>query len=243
MSIPKKIHYIWLGKNDLPGESKKYINEWKSLLTDYQIIKWDETNLDLNIHPFVKEAYEKKQYSFVSDYFRLSILFNEGGIYLDTDVRVKKNLDEFLDKSFFIGYMNKSTIATAVIGASRNHPYIKMLLELFDLGHVKLGVPNNIWVTQGFIDNVNGFYLTGKTMDLPIDAKIYDSRYFDRATKIKEKGYATHYYYGAWYRKKPVVVSKRTEVLVAYITEKVSNLTSKFRKQRKNDIKRYKNKL
>ena len=243
MPVPKKIHYIWLGGKELPGESQKYINEWKELLHDYQIIKWDESNLDLNAHPFVKKAYANRQFSFVSDYFRLWILNKEGGIYLDTDVRVKKRFDEFLNKSFFIGYMNKSMIATSVIGSTAGHPYIKMLLDQFDSNNVSVGTPNNIWTTKAFIDNVTGFYLTGETMELPIDAKIYDSKYFDRATKITTKGYSTHYYYGAWYRKKPIVVSKRTEVLVAVVTEKLSNIASRFKGQRRNDIRRFRNKL
>ena len=239
MSIPKKIHYIWLGGNELQGESAKYISEWKELLDDYEIIKWDETNINMDIHPFVKEAYGKRQYSFVSDYLRLYILYSEGGIYLDTDVRVKKKFDPFLNNRLFMGYMNKSMLATAVIGSEANHPYIKILLDQFEIGKVKLGVSNNIWTTKAFIDNIDDFYLTGKTMKLDFGACIYDSRYFDRATNLKEKGYSTHYYYGAWYRKRPIVVSKRTEVFVAYITEKISNIMSPYKKIRRKHLRQY----
>ena len=72
------------------------INSWKKYLPDYEIIEWNEDNFDVNSNLYVKEAYENKKYAFVTDYVRLLVLYNYGGIYMDTDVEIIKNIDVFL---------------------------------------------------------------------------------------------------------------------------------------------------
>ena len=81
--IPKIIHYCWLGGNPLPKSAKKCIESWKKFCPEYQIIEWNEKNLDFeNVPNFVKQAYEAKAWGFVPDYFRLWIIYNYGGIIL-----------------------------------------------------------------------------------------------------------------------------------------------------------------
>ena len=91
--IPKKIHYCWFGENPMPDKDLENIESWKKFCPDYEIIRWDESNYDVNKIPYIKEAYECKKYAFVSDYARLDIIYHEGGIYLDTDVEIIKNID------------------------------------------------------------------------------------------------------------------------------------------------------
>lgn len=99
--IPKRIHYVWLGNAPMPASVTDCIKSWKKHLPDYTIKCWNEKNFDLNSVPWVKEAIEKKKWSFASDYIRLYALYTEGGIYMDTDVKVFKNLDNFLQWDFF----------------------------------------------------------------------------------------------------------------------------------------------
>ena len=47
MSIPKKIHYCWFGRNPLPESAKKCIESWKKYCPAYEIIEWNEDNFDL----------------------------------------------------------------------------------------------------------------------------------------------------------------------------------------------------
>ena len=86
--IPKTIHYCWFGKGQKSELMLKCINSWKKYLPDYEIIEWNEDNFDINSNEYVKEAYENKKYAFVTDYVRLYVLLNYGGIYMDTDVEV-----------------------------------------------------------------------------------------------------------------------------------------------------------
>ena len=103
--IPKVIHYIWLGGNPLPKIAEKCIESWKKFCPDYEIKRWDETNLDVNQYQFAKDAYDAKKFAFVSDVFRTEILYNEGGIYLDIDVELIKSIDDILqDNDCVMGF-------------------------------------------------------------------------------------------------------------------------------------------
>ena len=95
--IPKIIHYCWFGGNPLPDIVQKCIESWKKYCPDYEIIKWDESNFDVNCCDYAKEAYEAKKWAFVSDYCRFYVLNKQGGIYLDTDVELIKPIDNLLD--------------------------------------------------------------------------------------------------------------------------------------------------
>lgn len=101
--IPKKIHYCWFGGNELPVSAKKCINSWKKYFPDYEIIQWDESNYDIKKNTYIREAYEAKKYAFVSDYARFDVLYQQGGIYFDTDVEVIKSFDDILKIGSYMG--------------------------------------------------------------------------------------------------------------------------------------------
>ena len=101
--IPKIIHYCWFGGGELPELYKRCIESWKQYCPDYTIQKWDETNCDINETLFTRQAYQVRKMGFVPDYFRLKIIYEHGGIYLDTDVELLKNLDDFLYNDAFCG--------------------------------------------------------------------------------------------------------------------------------------------
>ena len=129
----KKIHYCWFGGKELPSKVKKCIATWKKMLPDYEIKEWNEKNFDINTSTFVKEAYEKKKWAFVSDYVRIYALYNEGGIYLDTDVKILKDISHITDKDMFLGYEDSGYVGTAVIGVKeKENKYIKEILDYYN---------------------------------------------------------------------------------------------------------------
>ena len=84
--IPKTIHYCWFGKGEKNPTIQKCLASWREHLSDYNIIEWNEENFDTNKYEYTKRGYEDKKWAFVSDYARLVILREHGGIYLDTDM-------------------------------------------------------------------------------------------------------------------------------------------------------------
>jgi len=104
--IPKIIHYCWFGKTEIPSHLKKCIESWKKYCLDYEIIRWDESNYDVSKNQYMKEAYENRKWGFVPDYARIDIVYQYGGIYLDTDVEIIKSFDDLLCSSSFFGYVD-----------------------------------------------------------------------------------------------------------------------------------------
>ena len=98
MSIPKVIHYCWFGGAPLPRLAEKCLKSWKKYCPDYEIRLWNEENFDLNENRYVREAASVGKWAFVSDYVRLKVILEHGGIYLDTDVELLKSLDSLLEE-------------------------------------------------------------------------------------------------------------------------------------------------
>lgn len=113
--IPKIIHYCWFGGNPLPPLGEKCLESWKKHCPDYTILRWDESNFDLSACPvYVQQAYEAKKWAFVTDYVRLKVVYDQGGIYLDTDVELKKSLDDLLEHQAYFGFENQKFVNTGL---------------------------------------------------------------------------------------------------------------------------------
>lgn len=133
MAIPKVIHYCWFGGGKLPKSAVKCIKSWKKFCPDYQIKCWSEEDFDLNANAYTREAYEHKAWGFVPDYLRLWIVYNYGGIYLDTDVQVIKSLDPLLEHKAFAGMESPDFVALGLgFGAEAGDPLLREHLTVYD---------------------------------------------------------------------------------------------------------------
>lgn len=133
--IPKIIHYVWVGGKPLTPLAERCIESWKKFCPDYEIKRWDETNFDINENAYCKEAYESKKWAFVSDYIRLKVLYEYGGVYMDTDVEVIKPIDTFLKHPAFSGYENDNHIPTGIMAAEKGNVWIKKNLDYYKDKH------------------------------------------------------------------------------------------------------------
>lgn len=129
--IPKVIHYCWFGKKRKPKLVRDCIKSWKKYLPNYHIIEWNESNSDLS-HPFVKEVYKIKKWAFVSDFIRLKVLYENGGIYLDTDMKLIKPLDKLLKNECFFGAEDENYISCGIIGSNVSNEFINKCLEKYN---------------------------------------------------------------------------------------------------------------
>lgn len=206
--IPKIIHYCWFGGNPLPPLAEKCIESWKSILPDYQIMRWDETTYDLDANDYVREAYESRKYAFVSDYVRLDVLFRFGGIYMDTDVQVVKPLDQFLVHEAFSGFENVTNVPTGIMAAEKGNQVIRDQLDWYkgkhflpELGGAGTSVTNVNLITDYFLHHglvrnntlqvINGYALYPNIVFCPYLHEL--------GTKYYEKFTCTiHHKSGSW---------------------------------------------
>lgn len=130
--INKTIHYIWVGKNPKPKEVIECINSWKKFAKDFEIIEWNEDNFDISSNKYMNEAYKMQKWAFVSDYIRLKVLYQYGGVYLDTDMELIKPIDNLLHNRAFAGFEDADHIAAGIVGVEKNHLWIKDILDLYE---------------------------------------------------------------------------------------------------------------
>lgn len=135
--IPKVIHYCWFGRGEKPKLVKKCIRSWKKHCPDYQIIEWNEDNYDISTAPlFVRQAIEARKWAFATDYIRLKVVYDYGGIYLDTDVQLINGLDKLLNNQAYFGFMacgNKLRVASGLgFGAEKGTKILAELMRIYE---------------------------------------------------------------------------------------------------------------
>ena len=206
--IPKKIHYCWFGGKPLPDDIKQYIESWKKYCPDYEIIQWNESNYNLEKNDYVKQAYKNQKWAFLTDYIRLDVIYEYGGVYLDTDVELIKSLDNLLENKCYMGMEQVGTVATGLgFGAEARHPFLrKNMLQYEENSFLENGsfkppicvgvttkiLRNNGLVRENIIQNIDG-------------VTIYPTDYFcplkmgtDKIT-ITSNTYSIHHYSASWY--------------------------------------------
>lgn len=137
MPIPKIIHYCWVGGKPKPTSVLYCIESWKRYCPDYEIKEWNESNYDFTKNKYMRQAYEAKKWGFVPDYARLDIIYEHGGIYLDTDVELLRSFDELLDQDGFMGFENTGDGEYYVncghgFGAAAHHEIVRKARDLYE---------------------------------------------------------------------------------------------------------------
>lgn len=217
--IPKIIHYCWFGCGKKPKLAEKCIESWRKYCPDYQIVEWNEDNFDVNTNAYTKMCYEQKKYAFLTDYLRLLIVYERGGIYFDTDVEVVRPLDDLLSNEAFFGFETDEYVNTGEgFGAEAGNEVVGQMLRVYDFlldgKHGTVGCPrlNTAALLKfGLVQNGSKQQLQG--------AAIYPAEFFnpyDDPTGIltkTEKTYSIHWYGKSWLSKGVVLRSKLTRPL------------------------------
>ena len=153
--IPRKIHFCWFGGKEKPLTVVQYIQTWKKFFPDYEVIEWNESKFDINSCVYTSQAYKMGKYAFVSDYVRLVALYEEGGIYFDTDIEVVKDIGPLLDESnMLLGFEDNQYIMTGFMAARSGLECFADLIKIYNqkmfiLENGKLDMtPNPIVVTD-----------------------------------------------------------------------------------------------
>lgn len=231
--IPKKIHCCWFGDRRLPEFLQKCMDTWSALCPDYEIICWNEENYDVSRIPYTKEAFEQKKYGFVTDVARLDILYRYGGIYMDTDVTLLKNLDKLLYQDAFMGVEKWGNINTGgSCGAVKNHPMIKEMLDYRSAFHFLRKDGSMNLETNGWYETIP-FLKAGMKIDNTMqrirNVTIYPSSvfhpydYMSCESRIEECTYAIHHFYGGWMDRSDLENRKNTQEQYRRILERIES--------------------
>ena len=161
--IPKIIHYCWFGGKEKPENVLKMIASWKKHCPDYEIKEWNETNFDIQLNRYTKEAYQQKKWAFVSDVARLWALVHEGGIYMDTDVEVIRPLDNLLANKAFIGFEGTQWIGTNLMGTEPHNAFLQAFLE--DYNHRNFTNPDGTLNQTTNVEEITSRFLTQHNLE------------------------------------------------------------------------------
>lgn len=194
--IPAKLHYVWFGSAPLPADLQAGIDGWKRLMPEFEVVRWSEANMDVRAHPYLDRMHREGRYAFASDYARLLILLEHGGIYLDTDMQLKKSLARFTAEACFWSFEFDHFISTAVFGSRPGHPFIRRLLDAYD--HLEEPVINNVLVTRSFIQEFPAFRLNNKDQVVGEDIRIFPKEYLVIPSFRKDRNYSVHRARNQW---------------------------------------------
>lgn len=204
----KTIHYIWLGGKKKPRVIRKCIASWKKHMPGWQIKEWNESNVNLEKYMFCKEAYDAKKYAFAADVIRFDVLYNEGGLYFDTDVRVLKSFDALVKKHhYFSGYEYINVNPGLVLYAEEpGNKIINEMLEIYRNTHFCIDGEENTKVVGAYFSEIleeYGLQYEDK-YQLCGDFTIFPSTYFcptdgyGNPINFSENTYSEHLFAGSW---------------------------------------------
>ncbi len=212
-NIPKIIHYCWFGGKPIPEGLQSCIDTWEKL-DGYTVMRWDESNCSFDENEFVRKTYAEKQLGFIGDYYRLKAVYEYGGIYLDTDVKVYKDFEPLLNYHAFFNFIFNCSVGTAIIGSEKGNPMIKGIMDMYDRSEFgknadgrafnerdgKLivdGLPtSNYYYTYYILNHYPDFVLNNKFQDMG-DFVIFPKELFEIGT-VSKKHYAIHLNAGEW---------------------------------------------
>ena len=212
--IPKVIHYIWLGNGNKSKLSEICIHTWKEKLPDFEIIEWNEEKIDIDViaqsNAFFAECRKRKLWAFMADYLRLKILYEQGGIYFDTDIEAVKDLTQLLNRPLLIGYekdyRGDLQIGTGVIGCVKGNAIIKECLDFYE---------SEIWNVNFYtIPRVMEYVLRShKNVDILPYTALTPFAYNEpmKRDNITEDTYTIHWFEGTWSEKLEIRTFMKTK--------------------------------
>ncbi|WNS42735.1 glycosyltransferase [Paenibacillus sp. MMS20-IR301] len=202
--IPKKIHYFWFGGNPKSELIQNCIQSWKNYAGDYELIEWNESNCNMEENTYVKEAYEAKKWAFVADYFRIKVLYEQGGFYLDTDTELVRRIDALRMHSAFFAFESKTIVHAGILGAVQGHVLMKKWLQTYDNEHFlnQDGTRNTgFTVVKRLTALLKSDYkikLNGETQLLKDNVKVYSANVLT-IDVYDGQNIAVHHYDASWW--------------------------------------------
>lgn len=208
--IPKIIHYCWIGDSPKPPYLLHALKSWKENCPDYKIIEWNDHNIALDCD-YAKQAYEEKKWAFVVDYFRAKILYEHGGIYLDTDMLVINNIDIFLNYELFLGKEDEKNLSAGILGAIPHHKFLLSIIDFYM--RIKFD-KNNLILMPEVLNNVYRIYALKDQITILEPHVFYPLPYKKRHSYYKkyitEQSFTVHLWAESWKTPQQLFMNKKS---------------------------------
>lgn len=205
--IPKIIHYGWFGGKEMPFTDKQCLKSWEKYFPGFEIKCWDESNFAFDI-PYMKRFSSDKKWGLLIDFVKFKVLYNYGGIYLDTDMMVLKNMDELLKYDSFWGFESKENVNTAIIGSMPGNEIIHECLKFYydfkfdDTFKESPKIISPVLKSLGMTSDTGQLQILGNTAIFPMH--YFYPMSFQQADEdykkfIKPDSYAIHLWNATWF--------------------------------------------
>lgn len=209
--IPKVIHYCWFSGDPFPPLIRNCIDSWKTVLPEYELKEWNSQNTEFDT-PFAVKAFREKKWAFLTDYIRMKILYEHGGIFLDTDVLLLKSFNSILNLDSFWNFADNCMIEPVVIGAQKNNELVLQCKNIYEnysaeelTNYSYLEIPKvitPIFANYGFLLNNQNQTISN---NLILNNKAFCSLPFNEADKPNpkrfsdENSFAVHLWNANWF--------------------------------------------
>jgi len=199
--IPRIFHQVWINDSspELPDEYRRYRDRWLELHPGWEYRLWNRDNLDF-VQRRADLMSQCAHYAQMADVLRLEVLFQHGGVYLDTDFEPLRPIDAIVggDAGHVFCSEDGAHISTGLIGARPRSPLIARLLDALPkrLG----GQPVNVETGPSFVTR----QLLAEGFDA--DVRVAPSRWFypygwdepHRAGESFPEAFAVHRWAHSW---------------------------------------------
>ena len=216
--INKTIHYVWLGKKQMP---KSYILSRESatkFADDFEIKLWTEEQLpEFNLPPYFYKLMKEKRYALASDIYRIYILNKYGGIYFDTDQVLVVHIDDLLDNEMIISRYHEVNdyYGFGLVGIVAGHEFLDKMIDFYNnmeqykyiiINKIGSEIINQMLCTEGELKDGVKIVKTNESTNKINGIKIFDQEYFyplskDDYTKNTRSYHLANTSWVPWYRK------------------------------------------
>ena len=152
-SVPKIIHFIWIGPRSFPKSSIRNLKSWKRFHKKWKIYFWTDSEdrplpmsgmkrrliQDFDFGPFTDLIASTDSWAEKADLIRYMILYKKGGIYSDHDVEALQSLSPFAKSFDFVmglewfnyhpGMNSCVSPCNAVIISRKRHPIMRATID------------------------------------------------------------------------------------------------------------------
>lgn len=218
--IPKTIFYVWFGEKKIPEKYVKYIDEWRKLNPDFQIIQINEKNFDIKKYKFIDTAIKNKKWAFASDMARLITIYDNGGFYLDTDVRLLKHIPSFKGIKSVWALENSDAINTgSFFGAEKGNQDLGNIIDIYkkmvyepgnDNKYITVHIISNYFHKKGFKFKNRKQILNSKALVLPVE--YFSPLHWWGGGKVSRKTIGVHMYGASWQPSLKVTTKERVKL-------------------------------